>query len=229
MVIDDFVMLGRTVPEQSKKHGLVACSAGYSEEMKRFMRVYPLAPTERIPKWTQCRLSLRRNPSDSRDESWRLDDDKSDVVSIIGKKSKDEQFDFLKSMASDSIAKLNADKKSLGIIVPSITGWHFSGLSDNEERQFPLFEGQEDMKKMVPRIRFDDNSGHHNLQLRDWGCFELLRKGADPEKLWSALKLNDPTYEHIFFVGNHNAHRSSWLIISVISKRKSMNLDLFGE
>jgi hypothetical protein len=229
MVIDDFVMLGRTVPEQSKKHGLVVCSAGYSIEQRRMMRIYPLAPTQDIGRWTQCEVKVKRNPSDSRDESWRLDEEKPNFISAIAKKSKDEQFDFLKSLASPSLAQLNAEKKSLGIICPSITGWNFSGLSDNEERQFPLFEGHQELKKMVPRIRFDDQGGHHNLQLRDWGCFELLRKGSNPEALWSALKLTDPTYEHILFVGNHNAHRNSWLIISTISKRKSMNLDLFSE
>lgn len=228
MVIDDFVMLGRTVPEQSKTHGNVVCSAGYSAEMREFVRVYPLDPAQSVSRWTKCRIAVRRNPQDSRKESWRIDTDKSNHIVVLDRLNKDAQFEYLASVCADSIDQLNAERKSLGIIRPNIESYCFNGLSPNEEKQIPLWDDERDLKTLVPRVQFSDNGGFHNLQIRDWGCFELIRKTQDrPELLWNAIRFNDSDFEHLFFVGNHNAHRNSWLVISVISKLKNKNMELF--
>lgn len=42
MHVEDFVVLGRTVPEESKKYGQRICMAGYSLENNQFLRIYPL-------------------------------------------------------------------------------------------------------------------------------------------------------------------------------------------
>ncbi len=41
MIIDDFVMLGRTEPQQTRNSGVTVCSAGYSPSLGQFIRVYP--------------------------------------------------------------------------------------------------------------------------------------------------------------------------------------------
>lgn len=114
MIIEDFVMLGRTVPEPSKTHGTSVCSAGYSREMRQFVRVYPLRVEDRIPRWSVVNLPVVRNKPDSRIESWKLKD--CGHYSITGSVTKDEEFDFLKSLKSESIDQLNVDRRSLGII-----------------------------------------------------------------------------------------------------------------
>jgi len=229
MILEDFVMLGRTVPEQSKQHGLVACSAGYSRELNGFVRIYPLRTRERIPRWSKLQVPVIKPSKDSRVESYRLNDEKIDQKIILGDVDKNSEFEYLKSLSSPSIQKLNQDRKSLGIIVPDVHSFNFSELAPSEETQIPLFEEEADLRKMIPRVRFSDEGGSHHLQIRDWGCFEYLRKFPEkPENLWDNLRFTDPNYEHIFFVGNMNSHRNTWLIISVISKKKNPQGDLFG-
>jgi hypothetical protein len=70
MIIEDFIMLGRTEPTQSKKHGIVVCSAGYSRELQQFVRIYPLPMRANpIRAWSQCTIPLRRPTDDNRKES----------------------------------------------------------------------------------------------------------------------------------------------------------------
>lgn len=229
MIIEDFIMLGRTVPEESKKHGRVVCSAGYSRELRQFMRIYPLSPFERIQRWSICSLGIKRNSQDSRIESWRLRDDF--TPHIVGKAKKENEFDFLKSLASGSIAELNESRASLGIICPKRIGWRFDGMKKNEEYLMSLFDDDIDAQIKRPRLQFSDDEGDHDHQLRDWGCHEFIRK-QPPHKhceLWGALKLTDRSYEHILFVGNHNQHRNSWLVIGVVSERTKLQTDMFEE
>jgi hypothetical protein len=229
MIIEDFVMLGRTVPEESKKHGLVVCSAGYSRELRQFMRVYPIMMIDRVPKWSRCKIGLKRNPDDSRVESWRLQQDHG--IEVAGAAKKSDEFDFLSSLKSSSIAELNDRRASLGIIRVGNVSWRFDGMQPNEEYLMSLFpseSGSEEKKK--PRVLFSDDDGEHDLQIRDWGAHEFLRKNPGKHAdLWGALKLTDKTYEHLLFVGNHNQHRSSWLVISIISEQTRPQLSLFDQ
>lgn len=42
MMFEDFIMLGKTIPEPQKKTGRVfVCSAGYSDEFRHLIRIYP--------------------------------------------------------------------------------------------------------------------------------------------------------------------------------------------
>lgn len=226
MVVEDFVMLGRTVPEHSKRHGLVACSAGYSREFGGFMRVYPLPMDCNVRRWDICRIELERPKHDNRKESFRIKD--GCRLEVVGRARKDDEFDFLRSAASRSIASLNQDRDSLATIVPTNIGYRFDQMKQGEEHQMMLPLGiDETPETPKPRIQFDDEDGHHDIQLRDWGSTLFMQKGNDKGDLWKALKFHDPEYEHLLFCGNHNAHRNSWLVISVISRRRSKNMDLF--
>lgn len=229
MIIEDFIMLGRTVPEASKKHGMVVCSAGYSRELRQFLRVYPLNPLERLPRWSQCRLSLRRNSEDSRQESWRLQEEQ--PVAVMGKAIKSDEFAALAKMASPSISFLNEQRASLGIIKPIAIRGRFDGMQPQEERIPDLFGADLGMKKR-PRLLFRDADGDHDIQLRDWGSYEFLRKQPESKhyQIWSALNLDNDQYEHLLFIGNHNQHRNNWLVIGVISEKTraqcAMNFDI---
>lgn len=229
MIIEDFIMLGRTVPEDSKKHGRVVCSAGYSRELRQFMRIYPLSPFAKIPRWSTCRLGVQRNNQDTRIESWRLIE--AMTPHIVGKAKKATEFDLLKSFASSSIAELNESRASLGIICPKDINWRFDGMKKNEEYLLSLFDDDCNTRNKRPRIQFKDDDGYHDHQLRDWGCHEFLRKQPTEKhyELWDALRLTDRSYEHLLFVGNHNQHRNSWLVIGIVSERTRLQTSLFSE
>jgi hypothetical protein len=68
----------------------------------------------------------------------------------------------------------------------------------------------------IPRLRFRDEDGEHNPMLRDWGCFEFMRRQGDHKRfqLTDALHLGP---QSSLLVGNFNQHRNAWLVISVLN------------
>lgn len=225
ITVHDFVMLGRTVPEPSKKYGLVVCSAGYSRSMRQFLRVYPLFPSDDIPKWSVCRLDLWRNEPDSRHESWRLRE--GTRYEVLGTTSAEAEWGVLQKLRSDSIDKLNTARQSLGILRPTVLDLRFR----NREtvKQLVLFEEEKRWQRVlhgVPCCTFTDEAGfNHTLQLREWGNVVFLTKFPEqPDGLWKNLALTDTTLDHLFFVGNMNHARNAWLIISTMKKKKTNQL-----
>ena len=241
MIVDDFVMLRRTEPTESKKNGVAVCSAGYSRELRQLIRIYPLPWQNRIGSWTKCRIPLRRPRQDSREESWRIDggetaEDAVRAVEVLGTVNKDEEFSVLSRMTSRSIAWLNAQRKSLGIIKPKSMRGVFKRRDDvDPEEQLVLFDrlvadGPTHKSDLIPQIEFSDDDGPHKLSLREWGCAEYLRKHrANAEGLWGALNMNRADYEHLLLVGNQANARNAWLIIGLISRKKAAQQSLFDE
>lgn len=233
MILEDFIMLGRTKPTESKKYGRTVCSAGYSKEMRRFIRIYPLPQYSKLKRWSICNIPLIRSRHDSRIESWRLNNEMTSSerdVDIVGTADREIEFDYLESKAT-SIAELNDARMSLGIVRPDSLEPHYMDMKPTAERQINLDLGEALVdSRYRPKIQFSCN-GEHDLQILDWGCEEFIRKRIntgknDAEELWNALHLDDDTYEHLFFVGNQLHHRNSWLIISVISRKRKYQLAL---
>ena len=242
MILTDFVMLGRTEPVESKKHGVCVCSAGYSRELRQLVRIYPLPMMNGISMWSRCVVPVRRPRDDNRTESWRIDtpDDgchaAEKAVQISGKADRLVEFDFLAGLEAQSIEQLNETRQSLAIMRPQ----HLKGLFDRRDdidpyEQQTLFERREHdgwlhKSDLVPRLQFVDANGRpHRLSLKDWGCSEWLRKHrGDADVLWQNLRIGDPSYEHLLFIGNQNHQRTSWLVISVIYRRVSKQLQLIA-
>lgn len=227
-------MLGRTKPTQSKKYGRTVCSAGYSKELRQFVRVYPLPQYSRLKRWSICNIPLMRSKHDSRIESWRLNNERTQSeqdVDIIGTADRMIEFDYLESMET-SISELNESRLSLGIVRPESFEPHYMDMKPTQERQMNLDIGEALVdNRYRPKIQFSCN-GEHDLQVLDWGCHEFIRNRINTgkngaEELWSALNLHDDGYEHLFFVGNQLHHRNSWLIISVVSRKTVMQKSLF--
>ena len=63
------------ITEESKKYGRKVCSVGYSEELRAFVRVYPLPVRCDIAQQIICELELVRNLSDVRYSSARGEGD----------------------------------------------------------------------------------------------------------------------------------------------------------
>lgn len=240
MIVEDFVMLGRTEPTESKKNGIAICSAGYSRELNRLIRIYPLPWPNSIGSWLKCRIPLRRPRQDSREESWRINCGDTAMeaaagIEVVGNVKKDEEYDFLAKITAPSIASLNNERKSLGIIKPSVMRGIFKRREDvDPEEQLTLFErvvaeGPTHKSDLIPQLEFDDEHGAHRLSLREWGCSEFLRKNRpNADGLWAALNLTKPNYEHLLLVGNQANARNAWLVIRVISRRKSTQESLFA-
>jgi len=241
MRIDDFILLGTTVPEPSKTDNRVfVCSAGYSPELRKMLRVYPLSRKSPPKRWHKYSIELESNNKDSRDESYKIAGDRSDKVhddinsrfELVGKANEDDKRYLVDKFTIESIKQANKDRISLGVIQPIYppTLVFDENPESPEHPQIRLFDDrlpQDGAKKFpfAPKLKFHDPEGGHCISVRDWGCFEYMRKfPGNHERLNLNLDKNPP-----LLIGNMNAHRNSWLIISVLPSTLKAELDLFSE
>lgn len=235
MILEDFVMLGTTVPEPNSDGRVFVCSAGVSAEYGSLIRIYPLARRNAPRRWGVSRVQLERNPADSRKESFRIAGNRSQnnhqwinyrFEQATKSVSESARASLLSRYTIGSIQEANKKRLSLAILQPDAISLDFqeNTRSSAAGAQMTLFDGGEDESasgarrfRWMPRLRFRDECGNHNLMLRDWGSFELQRKSEDQyfrDNLINALHLNPSSS---LLVGNMNNQRNTWLVISVLN------------
>ena len=234
MILEDFVMLGKTVPEPNKTDGRVfVCSAGVSAEYRKLIRIYPLAQRAAPRRWGVYRVPLERNPRDNRDESFQVAGDRrpgaherinTQFETVKAEFPARDRAGLLSRYVVGSIQEANAKRLSLAIIQPDVMEVAFeANPASAAAPQLVLFDSGEESDSgarrfaWMPRIKFHDECGWHYLMLRDWGAFELQRKRGEAyfrQHLESALPLK-PTSS--LLVGNMNNRRTTWLVISVLN------------
>ena len=234
MIIEDFVMLGTTVPEPNSDGRVFVCSAGVSDEYRKLLRIYPLARRCIPRRWAMHRVPVVRNPRDSREESFQIAGDRKlgehqwiNYRFEVVKPAYPEHVraSLLSRYVINSIREANDKRLSLAIIQPKIIELNFeSNPAPEDAPQLSLFEAGDGEQALgarrfawMPRLRFRDEDGSHNLMLRDWGAFELQRKHDERyflQNLEGALHLRESSS---LLVGNMNNKRSAWLVISVLN------------
>lgn len=232
--IDDFVMLGTTVPEPANSGRIFVCSAGVSSDLRSLVRIYPLARAHVPTRWGQFAVGMERNPQDSRHESWKIAGDRStdahERINLrfrrVGTVSDHVRAELLRPFVRDSIANADRLQVSLAIVHPLEAGVHFVRAVDDdpESPQLLLFDEPDEQPTKPtarfawkPYIGFRDQHGYHDVQIRDWGTYELMRKRGEDyarENLTAALHLRD---DSSLLVGNQANRRTSWLVISVLN------------
>jgi hypothetical protein len=221
MILEDVIMLARTVPEPSKRYGVKVCSVVYSPELKGLIRIYPLLPNERIRSRHTLRVELERNRMDSRRESFKKIN-YSLTGNVVQKEGLESIFD---SLVSEDISELNDQRKSLGIIKTNLNDCRFEMKSKKDvedPRQLCLFQspdlntqklmtGQD--YKHIPYVVVPGQKQQKNLQIREWGIYELIRKndGVISDKYLTGIFKGEDVY---FIVGNMNGCRSVWIVCS---------------
>jgi hypothetical protein len=234
MIIEDFVMLGTTVPEPNSDGRVFVCSAGVSEEYRKLIRIYPLARRNAPSRWAVHKVKLERNLRDNRDESFQIAGDRRpgthqwinySFETVKKSYPPHARASLLSRHVIGSIQEANAKRLSLAIIQPAEIELGFEeNCASGSSPQLTLFDsgssrGESGARQFawMPRLRFCDECGWHNLMLRDWGVFELQRKNEERyflENLQGALHL---TPSSSLLVGNMNNQRTTWLVISVLN------------
>lgn len=237
MILEDFVMLGTTVPEPNSDGRVFVCSAGISTEYGGLVRLYPLARRSIPHRWNKYRVPVERNPADSRRESFKVatSGDRAPGAherinqhfQLVGKLRDTERPKLLKPYQVGSIAQANAkaNRLSLAIIEPEAIELDFEhNPTSPDSPQLALFDDGSDQPRagakrfpFIPRLTFKDECGWHHLMLRDWGCYELMRKNTESyyrQNMATALHLKPSSS---LFIGNMSNRRTSWLIISVLN------------
>lgn len=236
-------MLGTTVPEPQADGRVFVCSAGYSPEMRRLIRIYPLSMQSAPRMWSISRVALEANPRDSRDESYCLKGDRkgeahrniNSVFEHIRDVPDNERAQLISVIESKSKKQANKDRCSLAIIQPDYPGsLYFSeNVEADDHPQMSMFAKTPEEKRNLgstrfpyqPRVSFFVAGHKHNLQLRDWGSYEWLRKYG-PEGRHNHPIRNRLASNPRLLIGNMNAHRNVWLVISVL--KPVHQLDLFA-
>ncbi len=146
-----------------------------------------------------------------------------DAIQLNGVVPRSARTDLLAPYVASSIQAANEDRLSLAIVEPlACPELHFvHDPASPDSPHLRLFYGADDSRPsdlrrfpFIPRLRFHDEGGSHNLMLRDWGAFEFLRKFPSARHdLAGALHLDASVS---LLVGNFNAHRNSWCVISVL-------------
>jgi hypothetical protein len=230
----DYLVLGQTVPEESKKYGLRVCTAGYSIKNDELIRVYPLGVKRKqhFKRWhIYNELPLRRNNKDNRNESWRLGIDVNqinDLLIVDGRKNKETILNKLyKNHSVTSIKEANDKRISLAIVKMYDCNGYFVDKNKKiiNTKQYCLFDeddntnilGKNDYDKL-PRIEWKDEEGYkHDFMFNSWDAYMHqinLSKKYGYDNLWKALKLNKDIPK-LALIGNINSIRTSWLIISI--------------
>src|SRR5262252_7560519 len=180
MRLDDFLVLGRTVPEASRHYGVRVCMAGYSEELGRLLRIYPLLIDAPLRARHLATMEVIRNPDDNRRESFNLRDavDSIYAVSDAPHWSVGQVCDLASHVQARSIAQLNALKVSLGYIplmqAPELV-WCTRPEKGSDVQLMLFDEFVHDLHitqfwtgtayPQVPYLRLKDADGEHTLQL----------------------------------------------------------------
>lgn len=244
MILEDFVMLGTTVPEPRSDGRVFVCSAGWSAELGHLVRIYPLARYGAPRRWSVNRVRLERNPKDSRWESWQLAGDRSADghgginanFDCVGEIPRGKREGLLDGAVVGSISEANDRRISLCVVHPAdrprLTFDHNPDSPDSP--QLSLFDrpgrptAGSKRFPYIPRLQFIDGDGQHHLQLRDWGAFEFLRKyGTDMRHgLEQGLHLSD---DSSLLLGNLSHQRNAWLVISVLNGCRTSQLTLLDQ
>jgi hypothetical protein len=248
MEIDNVIILGRAVPEQTKDGRITVCAAGWCEQ-HGFIRLYPTRVDSPLKLWSVISVDVERNPRDSRGESWKLLDSRhgwekiNNHISVKGEVNQKKRLKLLESIKSNCVNCINQKKSSLGIIRPIIKHWYLATNSMHFKAYQPLFSMMEHSSIRTkrnyfaePRLRYLCGNScsvkqFHDMQLLDWGCYEWMKKNPQqPEGIWRNMGIgSEDEWTHYFLVGNQENQRTSYMVINVLrQKNQEIQPSLFS-
>lgn len=240
----------KTYPSISTKYQETVCTAGIllSEEENplQWIRIYPIRYRyldfdKRYPRWAIVSAKIKRNDQDYRPESFKIDYNSLEIIRKIDTTNNwQERKSLVLSLQFRSIADIQAQGKSLGIIKPKSIERFFSKKTSREWNQkqqavlnqLDLFEPNIDLEKIPYQFVYqftDEDNVPHKYSISDWEIMELYRKCRDRSQL-SGLEAEQYALEKVrqkleddfleskdlyFIVGNLKNHAKSFMIIGL--------------
>jgi hypothetical protein len=215
MILEDFVMLGKTAPETDRQGRVTVCSAGWSPELRQLVRIYPLAEHNCPPDFSVSQVRLERNTKDSRGESWKIAGDRDvsvhpyinsrfDVRGILNdRESLIEQLPMV-----ESIMEANQRRLSLAVVQPDNAPKFY--LEVNKKRVI----GKKSTKSYdyIPRLRFSVGGKTHKLKYLNQKVYDKLGINMYTTGLLSLMQGFEKNPK--LLIGNMFAFRNNWLVIS---------------
>ena len=216
MILEDFVMLGKTAPEMDRQGRMTVCSAGWSPELRQLVRIYPLAVDNTPPDFSVSQVRLERNHKDSRHESWKIAGDRSaeihsginarfDVRYILN-----DRDSLIKQIpVASSIQEANSKRLSLAVIQPENKPKFY--LEKNRNFLVGAKTAGTKAYKYIPRLQFMLEGKTHKLKYLNQEVYQHLKpkNKTDFWRISGRFKRNPK-----LLVGNMFAHRNNWLVIA---------------
>lgn len=234
VLIDNLIILGRACPEPLKDGRVTVCLAGYSESLG-FVRLYPTHPKMKMKRWDMVKVKVTRNDRDTRDESWKIVgsrtnwDELPEQIEVVGRlDDRTERRNLIGNLTDNSIHVLNNEKRSLGIVRPSIQKTYFAEnarFGKWKQQGLPGFTDLDDYLtkrdyEVEPRVTYlseETPPTRHDQQVLEWGFYEWFRKAPEKrDQVWENAGIGRKNTDIYFLVGNLHRHRTSFMVISVL-------------
>ncbi len=250
------LIIGKAYPEPSRKYIETVCTGGITEDGNQ-VRLYPIpfrywAEERRYRVFSFIRVRMRKDTSDRRRESHKIDEDSLKILGHV--EGWAERMSFMQPVLSTSLEELagryRTDWISLGIIPIRYTGFEWKwGASDWSARkkaymkQFLLFAERKPLQNIAIKLSLKyscaANPGcrGHKARLIIWEYLEAFRKWAETgivddalNKLKAAIekKFSDDTREHLALVGTHRRY-PVWLLGGLFFPPKEARISLFDK
>lgn len=232
MLLKDVVILGTTVPMELKDGRKTVCTAAYHHD-HGLIRLYPTSALDGLKRWHPVYADVERNPSDTREESWKLTRSKDwgrrvPLFDRVGVKPipREDQLEIIDRCAV--VCPRDQDKalKSLGILkAPEITDY---GFVDNtvKPREVPGYRHEAFVHTradyaLVPKIWYRCGHGHvHEATLLEWGAYEWMRKNPDNlDGYWANVRISHPAWIKDLLIGNQANARTAWIGIGILVRK----------
>ena len=184
------------------------------------------------------KLTVERNDRDTRKESWKIVGSKGEGESLADKievvrqvESRDERRNIIGNLTDTCVNVINEAKRSLGIIKPAeIRRTYFKENSKYGQLMQMGLPGMTELGSVKVKSDFPDEprityrcpdclavAQKHDQQVLEWGFYEWFRKNPGNEaQVWENAGFGKPNTDIYLLVGNQMAHRTSFMVISVL-------------
>lgn len=247
------LVLVKTYPQPSKSYQEVVCTAGITDEGK-LIGIYPikyryLEHGKQFEKFRWIEAKVKKNPSDARLESYKVDYDSIKLLTKIEPKNAEERFRWVLPCVSESMESIkesySKNGTSLGILTPKqVVKFHIN-KSPNEEwtdEEWNLLNqttfGKNEvtpLEKIPYEFSFQytcDNiaCNSHKMKVTDWEMYQAYRNFRKYENPTEELRkkylniINNEKSNTYFVVGTVHKHPGKFIIIGVFSINKSSEL-----
>jgi len=239
-LLEDVVILGRAAPEEMGDGRQTCCTGGWSEH-RGFIRLYPIDPTTGLfSRWDVVNVEAKRNPEDTRDESWKLARrDQAGCVDVVDQVPRERRATILSNLEDRCVADLNERGRSLGIIRPEpINRLDFEEWEEDDDGtvQTSLVQNIEEWRpdnreEFEHQIRINyacsdcqRAQGYEDQQVLEWGGYVATARHdiQEPTRLEEFYNIGSEDYHHWLFVGNMAKHRTSYITISIIPVKRDV-------
>ena len=201
----EILLVVKTYPAKSKKHGDIVCTAGILEDTNEWIRIYPINwqmfQKKELNKYIRIKADILKDKSDyqNRKESYKIRQSSIEIIddSLVHTKNKgvwNERRKIMENCLDESVESLHeqftTDKTSLGMIKPKINNLKFHTIKPFQEIEIKVGEStqmtldnevlkQADEIEKAFKYKFKCNGLNclgHNMICEDWEMLEAFRK-----------------------------------------------------